>query len=116
MYLETKKGVDKYMSKNIIGLFSKSKMKLEKKNNKFTGRYVENMREVYIDDDTKIILLRHFDENAHPIGNGYIGPINHYNIVLHKRGSNGRWEKVINAHIVKDLKTLEWVLLITEYE
>lgn len=31
MYLETKKGVDKYMSKNIIGLFSKSKMKLEKR-------------------------------------------------------------------------------------
>lgn len=101
---------------SIVDLLNKSKIKVEKKNNKLTGKYVENMRETYVDDNTKIIFLKHFNESSHPIGKEYTEPTNHYNIVLHKCGINGRWKKIINAHLIEDLKKSEWVLLITEYE
>lgn len=113
MYSKIAKGVDEYMNK-IIGLLNKSKKRLEKKNNKATESYVNNMREAYINDNLKVVFFKHFNEDAHPIGKKYKSPVNHYNVELHERIGGDRWEVLVNAHLIYDVKKNEWICLVTE--
>lgn len=109
-----RKGVDKYMSKIIIDLLNKSKIKVEKKNNKLTGKYVKNMRETYICDNLKVLFFKHFDEEAHEIGDEYPYPINHYNVELHQHRVGDRWTEIINAHLIYNEEETKWVCIIKE--
>lgn len=102
------------MSKKIIGLLNESRRRLEKKNNKTTGNYVKNMRETYVDDNLKVLFFKHFNKDAHPIGNEYPYPVNHYNIKLHQRIAGGRWEEIINAHLIYNQKETKWIYLVKE--
>lgn len=93
--------------KELINLIKECTQVKEKKNGKFTGRYVPNYKEVYLSENSELVVLNHFGGNSHPIFANNRQAVDHYNIELHKRKSNkDKWKIDINIHVYKDKKIL----------
>jgi hypothetical protein len=55
-----------------------------------------------VDDNTQVIFRRDTGPNAHPIGQRYPNPVDHYNIEFQTRGSSGKWRPRHTFHIIID--------------
>lgn len=55
-----------------------------------------------IDDNTQILFRRDTGSNAHPIKPDYPDPVDHYNIEIQIKNSNGKWKSTSSYHIIVD--------------
>lgn len=71
------------------------------KNGKVSGNNIIS----HVDENTQIIFRDDTGVNVHPIKpNGYIDPVDHYNVEIQTKTPAGKWKSKWSYHIVLDDK------------